>query len=68
MKNFIDFVVDTAKDSDMANEFHTLIDKADHNSMSSWLKEKGYIVNENDCKKIIDNKDEMRAAKVGFMY
>ncbi len=68
MKNFIDFVVDSAKESKLSEEFHQQLNKADHSGMANWLKDKGYDVQADECKKIIDNKDDMKASKVGLMY
>ncbi|MBN2617549.1 MAG: hypothetical protein JXR64_04480 [Spirochaetales bacterium] len=68
MKNFIDFIVDAAKDSEFANEFHKVLEKANYKEVSSWLKDKGYNVHEDECKKLMDNKEEVSASKLGLVY
>ncbi len=68
MKNFVDFIVDAAKDSGLGGEFEKFVDGADHKEISSWLKDKGYDVHEDDCKKMVDNKDDVKSSKLGFIY
>jgi len=68
MKNFIDFIVDAAKESDLADEFHKIVQDSDHKEISSWLKDKGYEVNEDECKKMVENKDDIQSSKLGVMY
>lgn len=66
MKNFIDFIVDAAKDNLLAESFHDFLKGADHNEIASWMKDKGYEVNEDECKKMADNKDDIKASKLGL--
>ena len=68
MKNFIDFIVDSAKDKELGEAFEKHVLNADHKEISAWLKEKGYDVHEDECKKLLDNKDDIKSSKVGFFY
>lgn len=68
MKNFVDFIVDAAKDSGLADEFEKHVYNSNHSEISSWLKDKGYDVHEDECKKIADNKDHYNKDKLGFFY
>jgi len=68
MKNFIDLVVDLSKDSNLADEFHKFFEESDHVAISNFLKEKGYAVTEEECKKIIENKDDLKSSKLGYFY
>ena len=68
MKNFVDFVVDASNQGNLANEFQSVVKKADHKAMSSWLKGKGYAVNEDECKKMVDNKDSIDSSRLGLAY
>ncbi|MBB6482414.1 hypothetical protein HNR50_004113 [Spirochaeta isovalerica] len=66
MKNFIDFIIDAAKDSKLSDEFSSHVNESSHQTISSWFKEKGYDVHENECKKIIDNKDSLSSKNLGL--
>jgi len=66
MKNFVDFVVDAAKDSDLVKELTKYLDDADHKAMSNWFKDKGYEVHEEECKKILNNKDDFKNQSLGI--
>lgn len=68
MKNFVDFIVDVAKDSGLAEEFGKHLKDSDHKTISSWLKDKGYDVHEDDCKKLTDNNETVQSSKVGWVY
>ncbi|QEN04401.1 hypothetical protein EW093_06720 [Thiospirochaeta perfilievii] len=68
MKNFIDFVVDSAKESTLAEELKTHIEGSDHKTISSWLSSKGYDVHEDDVKKMVDNKEEIKNSNLGLLY
>lgn len=68
MKNFVDFIVDAAKDSALADEFGKHVQGSDHSGISSWLKDKGYDVHEDECKKMADNKDSLKDSKLGIAY
>ncbi len=68
MKNFIDFIVDVAKDNGIAKEFEKHVEGSDHKGMSAWLKDKGYDVHEDECKKMVDNKENLKSSKVGWTY
>ena len=37
MKNFIDFIVDAAKDSTLGEELKKHLDSSDHKTIASWL-------------------------------
>ena len=68
MKNFIDFIVDAAKDSELGKEFAKHVDDSDHGTMSGWFKEKGYDVTEDHCKSIKDKKDDLKNTNLGYSY
>lgn len=68
MKNFIDFVVDAAKDSAIGEELHKVIESGDHKEVASWLSTKGYNVSEDDSKKLVENKDDVKSNKLGIFY
>ncbi len=61
-------MVDAAKDNGIAKEFEKHIDGSDHKGMSAWLKEKGYDVHEDECKKMVDHSTEFKSLKVGYNY
>lgn len=66
MKNLIDFIVDAAKDSKLHDEFRSHIADASLSDLVGWFNKKGYAVDEDDCKKISDNKEDLKSANVGF--
>lgn len=68
MKNFIDFVVDAAKDAELGKEFAKHVEGSDHKTMSAWLSKKGYHVHADECKKIVENKDDLKNNTLGFSY
>ena len=68
MKNFIDFIVDAAKDSALGKEFAKHAEESDHSTLSKWFSDKGYDVNEDHCKTIKDNKDDLKNSNLGFTY
>ena len=68
MKNFVDFIVDAAKNSELGKEFAKHAEESDHSTMSKWFKEKGYDIDEERCKKIKDNKDDLKNANLGYGY
>ena len=69
MKNFTDFMVDAAQNPELGKEAMSKLNEADHTSLVTWLKEKGYDVDEADCKKLYDNKDPIeKGTSVGLTY
>lgn len=68
MKTFVDFVVDASKETSLAHEFESMIQDADHKTVSSWLSGKGYDVQEEECRKIVDNRDSVKSSKLGLAY
>jgi hypothetical protein len=65
MANYIDFVVAASKDKALAKEFAKKIDKSTPEELSDWYKSKGFSLSEEECKKMIDNKDVIKkSAKV----
>ncbi len=68
MKNFIDFIVDVAKDGVVGDELHKIIESGDHKVVASWLQGKGYDVSEEDSKKLVENKDDIKSTKLGVYY
>jgi hypothetical protein len=68
MKNFVDFVVDASQTNGLSDEFDAMIKSADQKSMSKWLKGKGYDVREEECKKMVDHREDIRASKLGLNY
>lgn len=68
MKNFVDFIVDAAKDGKLGEEFGKQVETADQKAISSWLKDKGYDVHEDECKKLIDSKDDVKSLSLGYFY
>ena len=68
MKNFVDFVVDASKQGGLADEFQGMVQSSDSKTMSKWLKGKGYAVNESECKKMVENKDDIKTSRLGWAY
>ncbi|MBN2656409.1 MAG: hypothetical protein JXR86_05055 [Spirochaetales bacterium] len=66
MKNFIDFVIEAAKDSKLAQELEKHIVDSDHGTIAEWFRSKGYDVHEDECKKLKDNKDDLKNINVGY--
>jgi hypothetical protein len=57
MKNYIDFVVAASKDKALNKEFRKKIDMSTPKELADWYKSKEYAISEDECKKLIDNKD-----------
>lgn len=68
MKNFIDFVADSTQSKELEAEFRNVVDNSTLAEVSNWFQEKGYGISEIECKKIIDNKEEINYQKVGLHY
>lgn len=59
MANFIDFIADAANDFELAREFIEFLDKASAEELQNWLNEKDYDLSIDDCKKLVDNKENI---------
>jgi len=68
MKNFVDFIVDAAKDSSLGKELADHVSGSDHETISKWFKEKGYDVHKDECQKLKENKDDLKSANLGYGY
>jgi len=68
MKNYIDFIGEATSDNNLAKEYQSLIQNSDAVSLSNWFSGKGYAVNENECGKIINSKNNMKSARIGYIY
>lgn len=69
MKTLADFLVDITKDDELAKESLAKFNETDHSGLSQWFKEKGYDIDENECKKLVDNKDDFKSSdRVGIIY
>ena len=68
MKSIVDFIVDATKDSKLAEEFHDLVQKVDHSKLAAWFHGKGYDIKADEAKKLVENKDSIKSAKLGFTY
>jgi len=67
MKNFTDFMIDVSKDDKLGKECVDKLHQGNHADLSKWLKSKGYDVDEHECKKLHDNKDNIKkSSAVGF--
>ena len=66
MKNFVDFIVDAAKDSELGKELVQHVAESDHSTIAGWFKDKGYNVQEEECKKLKDNKDDLKNHNLGI--
>lgn len=62
MKNFIDFVTDIAKDTKLGEECMEKLQEISHIDLASWFKDKGYDVSEDECNKLVENKDNIKAS------
>jgi len=69
MKNFIDFIVDSSKDNKLNDGFHKYIKAADHSKLSVYLNDKGYSVNKEECKRMIENQEDIKKpSSLGLFY
>jgi hypothetical protein len=68
MKNFTDFMIDITKDAELGKECVNKLHEGDHIELSAWLKGKGYAVDENECKKLHDNKDDIKKSSAVGVY
>lgn len=66
MKNFIDFMVEASKTGTLAEEFHQNLGKGNHAELSQWFSKNGYGVNEQECKKILDNRNDIKSSRLGI--
>ncbi|MGL1893224.1 MAG: hypothetical protein OCD02_16435 [Spirochaetaceae bacterium] len=68
MKNFIDFVADAAKNESMATELNNKIVGSNITEISTWFENQGYSINQDECEKIMMNKDSIASQKIGLYY
>lgn len=68
MKNLVDFIVDAAKDENLSGELAYYVENSDKKTIYTWLVDKGYDVDEDDCAKMFDNKDNFSQSSLGLMY
>ncbi len=59
MPDFIDFIAKAANDFDLTKRFIKTLDGSSPADLSNWLKGEGYEVSVEDCKKLVDNKDNI---------
>lgn len=59
MPNFIDFIADAANDFELAREFIKILNEASAEELQKWLGERGYDLSIEDCKKLVDNKENI---------
>lgn len=67
MKNFTDFIIDSAKDSELGKICMEKIHALDNVGLSQWFSDAGYDVQADECKKLQDNKEEIKkTSEVGI--
>ena len=65
MKNFVDLTIDVAKDENLAKECMDKLNESDPSQLSAWFKSKDYNIDENECQKLVDNKDKFGQSNEG---
>jgi hypothetical protein len=65
MANYIDFVIAASKEKSLSKEFRKKIDTSTPKELVDWYKSRGYTLSEDECKKLIENKDII--LKSGFV-
>jgi hypothetical protein len=68
MANFIDFVVGVSKNKALGNDFNKMLQKSSPKELSGWFKDKGFAISEEECKKLIDNKDSVKKSSFVKTY
>lgn len=69
MKNITDLMVNMAKDPELGKEFIKRLHEGNPADLAKWLKSEGYDVEESECKKFHENKDNIKkSSAVGFAY
>ena len=59
MADFIDFIAEAANDFDLTKRFIKTLNESSPDDLQNWLKGEGYDVSVEDCKKLVDNKDNI---------
>lgn len=68
MKTITDFLVDIAKNEELAKESLAKLGEATHADLSKWFKDKGYDIDENESKKLVENKDDIKSSERVGVY
>jgi hypothetical protein len=68
MANFIDFVVGVSKNKSLGNDFNKMLQKSSPKELADWFKTSGYSVSEDECKKLIENKDSVKKSSFVKSY
>ncbi|MBI9099625.1 MAG: hypothetical protein JEY91_14190 [Spirochaetaceae bacterium] len=68
MKSLVDLLVDLTKNPDLGKAVEEKLEGNDHRDLKAMLNDKGYDVHEDECKKIVDNKDDLKSGRVGIAW
>ena len=68
MGNYIDFIADASEKKNMAKEFQVQINGSNASELNQWFKTQGYLIHEEECSKMINNKSNFNSAQVGYFY
>ena len=68
MKSLADLLIDLTKDTDLGKAIEEKLEGNDHKDLKAMLNDKGYDVHEDECKKIVDNKDDLKSGRVGVIW
>ncbi|MCP4137501.1 MAG: hypothetical protein GY754_41425 [bacterium] len=60
MKTFVDLTTDMIKEPTLASECLAKINENGSEDLSHWFQEKGYDIPEDECGKLINNRDSIR--------
>ncbi|MCP4137500.1 MAG: hypothetical protein GY754_41420 [bacterium] len=60
MKTFVDLTTDMVKEPALATTFISKIAESNSEDLSHWFREKGYDIPEDECGKLITNRDSIR--------
>jgi hypothetical protein len=68
MANFIDFVVEVSTNKALGNDFNKMLQKSNPKELANWFKNNGFTVSEDECKKLIENKDSIKKSSFVKTY
>ncbi|MFW6366654.1 MAG: hypothetical protein ACOC2H_09320 [Spirochaetota bacterium] len=69
MKTFIDFMVDEAGDQTLRRVFTGMLEKAETiDELKTFFSEKRYQVSEQECIRLVENKDKLSEERIGGVY